>query len=392
MVDLSLDKDSGLTYCSVCWRAWEENWGPVEWCVHELKQEQSAGLDVNLVLQRYAQLTVRQWTAVLNMLARQQEATRAMLVLQWVNKQDANLTNEFHYSCVIDACAKRGQWEHALEMLAEAKRKGIEADAITYNSVINACAQGGQWERALEMLAEAKREGIEANAITYNSVINACAKGGQWERALEMLAEAKREGIEVDTITYSSVINACAQGGQWERALEMLAEAKREGIEADTIMYAATLDAVRGRPAEARALWLEALELGLFVRPSLPTPKLWQFDLHEHSEGSAVAAVRWWIETEVEPWHHGPEARSLDTRVELVTGYGKSRKAWKQELGVSGDIKAAVEALLVEMSIPIVEGVKNPGRLRIDRTRWGAATAGGGGGGRVAGRGGSSTE
>jgi hypothetical protein len=109
--------------------------------------------------------------------------------------------------------------------------------------------------------------------------------------------------------------------------------------------------------------------LKIYQPPNDRTAQLWKFDLHEHSEGAAITAARWWIETEVMPWHFG-EDTSPDVSLELVTGYGKSRKVWKTGELSGGDIKAAVTELLVDMEVPIDETNRNPGRLAIDRSRW----------------------
>ena len=119
------------------------------------------------------------------------------------------------------------------------------------------------------------------------------AKANQWQQALDLLAEMRRKDLEVNVIAYTAVIDACAKdGNSKEEALALLAEMRREGMEPEVITYAMVLNALREHPKEARAYWLEAFELELFAKPSAPTPRLWTFDLHDHSEGSAVAAVR----------------------------------------------------------------------------------------------------
>jgi pentatricopeptide repeat protein len=324
------------------------------------------------VLRNRAAFGPRQWTSLLNELAKKKQARWALLVLDWMACNGAE-PNIIHYNCVISACEKEGQWKKALALLDEVKeREGIEPDVRTYSAAISACEKGGQWEQALVLLDEVKeREGIDPNVLTYSAAISACAKGGQWEQALALLEEAKnREGIKPNEITYNAAISACAKGGQWEQALALLEEAKnREGIKPNEITYSAALDAVRDQPLMARALYLEALDLRIYRPPSSRTTKLWKFDLHEHSEGAAITAARWWIETKVIPWHFG-EGASAGVSLGLVTGYGKSRQAWKTGELSGGDVKAAVTELLLDMEVPIDETNRNPGSLVIDRTRW----------------------
>jgi pentatricopeptide repeat domain-containing protein 1 len=408
------------------------------------KAPNAEAADKVLRLYNSAGFDPKQWTGLLNELARKKQATWAMLVLNWMSRNGAE-PNIFHYTCVISSCEKARQWEKALALLQEVKkRKGIEPDEYTYSAAISACEKGGQWEQALALLEEVKeRQGIEPNEYTYSAVISACEKGGQWEQALALLAEVKgrqgiepneytysaaisacekggqweqaltlleevkkrqgiepdvitynaaisacekggqwgqalallaevkeREGIEPDVRTYSAAISACEKGGQWEQALALLEEVKeRQGIEPDEYTYNATLDAVSGQLLLARTLYLEAVNLKIYQPPNDRTAQLWKFDLHDHSEGAAITAARWWIETEVIPWHFGEDA-SPDVSLELITGYGKTRQVWRKGELSGGDIKVAVMELLVDMEVPIDETDQNPGRLAIDRSRW----------------------
>lgn len=75
------------------------------------------------------------------------------------------------------------------------RRRGLAPSAITYSSVINACAKGGQWELALELLREMRqRRDLAPNAITYNAAIDACTSGGEWQRALSLFDEMVARG------------------------------------------------------------------------------------------------------------------------------------------------------------------------------------------------------
>ena len=118
----------------------------------------------------------------------------------------------------------------------------------------------------------------------------------------------------------------------------------------------------RGRPPGKKAL-----ALGIFAKPvQASDARSWKFDLHEHSEGSAVTAVRWWLEEEIRPWlSEQPSSVYPDITVELITGWGKHRETWQ-----TGDIKQAVAQALAEMGVPLKPEGRNPGRLAIDCAAW----------------------
>ena len=86
-------------------------------------------------------------------------------------------------------------------------------------------------------------------------------------------------------------------------------------------------------------------------------------DLHELSEGAAETAVRWWLEERV-PDRVTSASDAAPTRLELITGWGKSRSVFQ-----NGDVRARVEAVLREMGATALP-TDNPGRLAVDASRW----------------------
>jgi pentatricopeptide repeat protein len=182
-----------------------------------------------------------------------------------------------------------------------------------------------------------------------------------------LLEEMRAKGVEPDVITYNASISACGKGGQWEKALQLLEEMRAKGVEPDVFTYGAVIDAVVDQLTFARGLLKKALALGVFAKPvQASDASSWKLDLHEHSEGSAVTAVRWWLEEEIRPWlSEQPSSVYPDITVELITGWGKHRGA-----GKTGDIKQAVAQALVAMGVPFKPEDRNHGRLTIDCAAW----------------------
>ena len=48
---------------------------------------------------------------------------------------------------------------------------GLDPDQYTINEALNACARGGQWERALELLDLARDQGVVLDVISYNKAL-----------------------------------------------------------------------------------------------------------------------------------------------------------------------------------------------------------------------------
>ena len=193
-----------------------------------------------------------------------------------------------------------------------------------------------------------RRCGCEPDVYSFNAAISACEKGGQWERALSLLSEMPRCGIEPDVYSFSAAISACATASQPEAALQLFDTIEASPIlEADLVVFNAILDAVcTSQPARARELWKLGCSRGHFTDfEEWGTTAC--LDLHDLSEGAAETAVLWWLE-------EGVPARlaagsATPQRLELITGWGKSRAAHQ-----SGDVRGRIEALLSAMGAPML--------------------------------------
>ena len=182
---------------------------------------------------------------------------------------------------------------------------------------------------------------ILSDAISYSAVISACEKGGQWEQALTLFQAMPKAKISPNVVSYSAGISACEKGGQWEQALTLFESMRGSHVDPDIVSYNALLDCLE--IYSSNCLGGEIFQNGLL--PILQATSVFQYlqvDLHDLSEGAAGLALQWWLSKTV--------ARRLEVFDGLdcivVTGYGKSRKAWQ-----TTDIKAAALDLLSRLGL-----------------------------------------
>ena len=235
-------------------------------------------------------------------------------------------------------------------------------NAKEWNQLLTAHAKVGNHKRAFGMPGEMREAGVAPDEFTYGRLITVCNKGGQWELALSLLGEMREVGVAPNVITFSAAISACEKGGQWRDALRLFEHAAKADLLA-RVTFNAVLDAVcTHHPVKARELWQRGVKHGHYSnvvqRQENGHPKL---DLHDHSEGAAETAVRWWLEERV------PKVNPKPTQLIIVTdlGWSKSRTATQRALQLPSSIGVHVARVLSELGVPLLP-TEDQRRLVVD--------------------------
>lgn len=115
---------------------------------------------------------------------------------------------------------------------------GLAPDQYTINEGLNACARGGLCERALEILDMARAAGVQADVISYNKALQACIGTRRWAEAQGLMRRMAAERVAPDRTTHSLVEEVFLHGpptvvrraGEEEEELE---EEDWEGLEGE---------------------------------------------------------------------------------------------------------------------------------------------------------------
>ncbi|CAM9780566.1 unnamed protein product, partial [Hapterophycus canaliculatus] len=167
------------------------------------------------------------------------------------------------YSAAITACGNSGEWRRALALLRVMREQGVPPNVVSYNAAAHACVGGRRrnresrlndasanakppgaekdgWVLILDLMAEMREEGVDADVFTFSTAITACGNAGEWEQALVLLEEMgealeqqqlqavdetqqrRRRPAAPDVVSVNAAIAACGRAGQWERALDLL--------------------------------------------------------------------------------------------------------------------------------------------------------------------------
>lgn len=107
---------------------------------------------------------------------------------------------------------------------------------VSFNAVIDAFARRGDWDSALGVLGRMHLAGVPPSTITYNTVIASGAKS--CSKAISLLmkmlvvhsdaeqqpqpAKEQRRIPPADMVSYLTVIYLCVNAGSWEEAVKVL--------------------------------------------------------------------------------------------------------------------------------------------------------------------------
>lgn len=92
------------------------------------------------------------------------------------------------FSATISACARGGQYEHALQLLDSMRKLGVSPDVTCYNAVINCCEVS-----LLDFNFHAT-----TFLISFLYDLISSQKGDQSEKAINLLSEMKQNGLRPD--------------------------------------------------------------------------------------------------------------------------------------------------------------------------------------------------
>ncbi|CAM9935348.1 unnamed protein product [Ectocarpus fasciculatus] len=168
----------------------------------------------------------------------------------------------YSYTSVIDACAKSGELDRALEVLEDMRRAQVGPSLVTYNTLILACGSGADsrrggsdWRRALSFLEEMVGSGVKPDVYTLTAAVAACEAGGEWGEAaayLKGLEGAGKDGWVGDGVVAQLTILACGRANDWKGGLQVVREMERLGVRPEVGVFNALIETLGVRPQQPK--------------------------------------------------------------------------------------------------------------------------------------------
>jgi len=155
-----------------------------------------------------------------------------------------------YFSAAINACKVKKMWKHALWLLGEMERRGIQPNLFCYNAAIGVCSSVGELQSAEYLVGKMSRCGIDPDVYTFTMLLKGCVcgrlghgpyqgsvKGPQWKSALRYLKEMSNRGIEPNAYSYTAAINVFAEARKLHKVDELFQEMKQAHIAPTTITF-----------------------------------------------------------------------------------------------------------------------------------------------------------
>ncbi|XP_039154970.1 pentatricopeptide repeat-containing protein MRL1, chloroplastic-like isoform X1 [Eucalyptus grandis] len=111
------------------------------------------------------------------------------------------------YTIAINSCSQTCDWEFALSVYNDMKKKGVVPDEIFLRALIDVAGHAGRVDAAFDILEEARTCGMHLGIVSYSCLMGACSNAKSWGKALELYEDMKSIGIKPTISTMNGLIN-----------------------------------------------------------------------------------------------------------------------------------------------------------------------------------------
>eukprot|EP00435_Cladocopium_sp_Y103_P065065 s306_g26.t2 len=232
--------------------------------------------------------------------------------------------NVISFNSTLSALEKGAQWVTAFQLFHSMPKAEVVPNVITHCAVISACEKSGQWQWALHMFHSIPQQHLSPDLHVYNSMLAAFDRSSLWSRATELFSEMASAKVQPDSYSYNSIISACRN--QWQLALYFFSQMGAVNLTQDDVCYNSLLNGLADVEGSSIGMAYFQLALANQVYPKMFAKAIDILDVHDCSPGAARLALSWWLANVVAKIveEHGGR------RFLVITGWGKSRAAWKR--------------------------------------------------------------
>lgn len=127
---------------------------------------------------------------------------------------------------MIDAFARVGRLNDAVNTFRHMTGQGISPDAYTVSALTKAYVKSAHYDQAFSKLKEMHSAGLQIPSAAFGQVMDAYGKLGQLDDAMKVFDTMILFGVPPTQITFNILIGACAHEQMKDRAFEIFEEMK----------------------------------------------------------------------------------------------------------------------------------------------------------------------
>ncbi|GLT89271.1 hypothetical protein SLE2022_072600 [Rubroshorea leprosula] len=122
------------------------------------------------------------------------------------------------YNAILNACAKRRQWEGAFWVLQELKKQSQRPSTTTYGLAMEVMYVCGKYNLVHEFFRKIEKSSLP-NALAYRVLVNTLWKEGKIDQAVLAVQDMERRGIVGSAALYYDLARCLCSAGRCQEAL-----------------------------------------------------------------------------------------------------------------------------------------------------------------------------
>ncbi|XP_022743623.1 pentatricopeptide repeat-containing protein At1g30610, chloroplastic isoform X2 [Durio zibethinus] len=191
------------------------------------------------------------YTAALNALGKARRPVEALNIFHSMQQQMASYPDIVAYHSIAVTLGQAGHLRELFDVIdsmgSPPKKKfktgplgkwdpRLEPDIVVYNAVLNACARRKEWEGAFWVLQQLKQQHLQPSTSTYGLVMEVMFECGKYNLVHEFFRKIEKSSIP-NALTYRVLVNTLWKEGKIHEAVLAVQGMEKRGIVGSAALY-----------------------------------------------------------------------------------------------------------------------------------------------------------
>jgi len=178
-----------------------------------LKSMVSQGIEPNLIT----------YSAILKGYCQENRLNEAFELMKGMAQTTKFKPDEIMYNTILDGCARQGQYDRGITVLAEMEAAHITPSNFTLSVLVKLCSRSKRLDGAFQIVEDiSAKYRFKPNVHVYANLIQACIQSKDLRRAFDTFEKLLDQRIRPDVRTYSLLLRACVAVGEAQDAAGLL--------------------------------------------------------------------------------------------------------------------------------------------------------------------------